>query len=102
MRRLTKVALGVVLVLGLFVAAAFLGASSVRTWFDQNRQRVEAEQTADELDAQITAWEGEIARRTSPEAVRQAALCFGPYVEPGTEVYAVLGLTGCLAQPTPG
>ena len=23
-------------------------------------------------------------------------LCFGPYVEPGTEVYAVMGLLGCV------
>ena len=24
------------------------------------------------------------------------SLCFGPYVEPGTEVYAVMGLQGCV------
>ena len=82
------------------VAAVLLGASSVRTWMDQNAQQREAESLGVELDARISVLEGEIARRTSDDGVRREALCFGPYVEPGTEVYAVMGLEGCVTQPS--
>ena len=87
------------LVVAMVVAAVLLGASSVRTWMDQNAQQQEAESLGIELNARITALEGEIARRTSDGGVRREALCFGPYVKPGTEVYAVMGLEGCVTQP---
>ncbi len=93
--RLLLAGLGVAMV----VAAVLLGASSVRTWMDQNAQQEEAESVGAELDARIDALEGEIARRTSDDGVRREALCFGPYVEPGTEVYAVMGLEGCVSEP---
>ncbi len=86
------------LVVAMAVAAALLGASSVRTWMDQNAQQREAESLGAELDARIAILEGEISRRTSDDGVRREALCFGPYVEPGTEVYAVMGLEGCVTQ----
>ncbi len=81
-------------------AALLLGASSVRTWLDQNAQQQEAESLGADLEARIAALEGEVARRTSDDGVRREALCFGPYVEPGTEVYAVMGLEGCVTQPS--
>ena len=87
------------LVVAMAVAAVLLGASSVRTWMDQNAQQREAESLGAELDARITVLEGEVSRRTSDDGVRREALCFGPYVEPGTEVYAVMGLEGCVTQP---
>ena len=87
------------LVVAMVAAALLLGASSVRTWMDQNAQRREAQTIATELDARIAELEGEVARRTSNDGVRREALCFGPYVEPGTEVYAVMGLEGCVSQP---
>ncbi len=80
-------------------AAVLLGASSVRTWMDQNAQQREAESVGAELDSRIAALEGEIARRTSDDGVQREALCFGLYVAPGTEVYAVMGLEGCVTQP---
>ena len=88
------------LVVAMAVAAVLLGASSVRTWMDQNAQQREAESLGAELDARIAILEGEISRRTSDDGVRREALCFGPYVEPGTEVYAVMGLEGCVTQPS--
>ena len=82
------------------VAAALLsGASSVRTWMDQNDQQAEAESLAAEFDGRIATLEAEIDRRTSDDGVRREALCFGPYVDPGTEVYAVMGLEGCVSPP---
>ena len=84
---------------GTLIAATMFGASSVGTWFDQNAQQADAAHAARELDGRIAEFEDEVARRTSDEGVRREALCFGPYVEPGTEVYAVLGLNGCVGQP---
>lgn len=85
----------VLVVLGL---AAALGASSVTTWVDQREQTVEERRLAAELDARIETLESEVDRRHSPEGARRQALCFGPYVEPGTEVYAVLGVSGCVTS----
>lgn len=87
--------------LAMVAAALTLGASSVRTWMDQNAQRAEAEALAEELDARISDLRGEVARRTSIDGIRREALCFGPYVEPGTEIYAVMGLQGCVTQHLP-
>ncbi|MFQ5556998.1 MAG: septum formation initiator family protein [Acidimicrobiales bacterium] len=76
--------------------AAMLGASSVGTWLDQREQLDSARREAAELDARIAQLESEIAVRTSPEGARIEALCFGPYVEPGTELYTVHGVAGCV------
>ena len=83
----------------MLAAALLLGASSVRTWMDQNAQQAEAGELAVGLDGRVTDLEDEVARRTSAGGVRREALCFGPYVDPGTEVYAVMGLEGCVSQP---
>ena len=84
-----------VAVLGL---AAALGASSATTWMHQREQTVEERRLAAELDVRIAELESEVDRRLSPEGTRRQALCFGPYVESGTEVYAVLGVSGCVTS----
>ncbi len=86
------------LVVVIAAAASLLGASSVRTWIKQDDQQQEAESVKQQLNAEIAALEGEIARRTSDDGVRREALCFGPYVTPGTEVYSVSGLEGCVSR----
>ncbi len=86
----------VVLVAATLAGASVFGASSVRTWMDQNAQQAGAERSAVSLEVRLAELEDEIARRTSTDGVRREALCFGPYVEPGTEVYAVMGLQGCV------
>ena len=88
----------VALFVGTLGAAVLFGASSVNTWFDQNAQRADAEHIAVQLEDRIAELTDEIDRRTSADGVRREALCFGPYVEPGTEVYAVMGLSGCVEQ----
>ena len=95
--RLLLVGLGV----ATLVAATIFGASSVRTWVDQNAQQTEAEQLAAQLGGRIAELEDEVSRRTSGDGVRREALCFGPYVDPGTEVYAVMGLQGCVQPQDP-
>ena len=77
--------------------AAVLAASSVRTWLEQRQQIDDARQEADHLDARIRSLEAEIATRTSDEGARIEALCFGPYVEPGVEVYSIPGVDGCVS-----
>ena len=89
----------VALFVGTLGAATLFGASSVATWFDQNAQIADAEHEAAELEGRIADLADEVERRTSEDGVRREALCFGPYVAPGTEVYAVMGLNGCVGRP---
>ena len=77
--------------------AAALGTSSVRTWINQREQIDGAHRESVELDARIASLEAEIATRTSDEGARIEALCFGPYVEPGVEVYSIPGVDGCVS-----
>lgn len=77
--------------------AGVLGASSVRTWANQRNQLENARREASELDARVASLEAEIATRTSDEGARIEALCFGPYVEPGVEVYSIPGVDGCVS-----
>ena len=77
--------------------AVALGTSSVRTWVDQREQLDGARREASELDDRIASLEAEIATRTSAEGARIEALCFGPYVEPGVEVYSIPGVDGCVS-----
>ena len=77
--------------------AVVLGASSVGTWAEQRQQLDDARREAAELDDRIASLEAEIATRTSDEGARIEALCFGPYVEPGVEVYSIPGVSGCVS-----
>lgn len=87
-----------VMLIGATVAlAAVLGASSVRTWANQRNQLEGARREASELDTRIASLEAEIATRTTDEGARIEALCFGPYVEPGVEVYSIPGVDGCVS-----
>jgi cell division protein FtsB len=86
------------LLLGATLAlAAALATSSVRTWIDQREQLDEARREASDLDARIESLQAEIATRTSEDGARIDALCFGPYVEPGVEVYSIPGVDGCVS-----
>jgi len=87
-----------ILLIGATVAlAAALATSSVRTWIDQREQLEDARREASELDARIESLQSEIATRTSEDGARIEALCFGPYVEPGVEVYSIPGVDGCVS-----
>ena len=79
-------------------AVVTFGTSSVSTSVEQRNQIVEAEHLADTLDAKIAELTAEVKIRTSPEGALREALCFGPYVEPGIEVYAVVGVDGCVVD----
>lgn len=74
------------------------GASSVKTSIKQRQQIIETEHQAELLDEEIAKLTAQVRIRTSPEGGLREALCFGPYVEPGTEVYAIVGLNGCVVS----
>ncbi len=71
----------------------------LRTWIDQRAELAEREAERDALDARIARLEAEVAARSAPDAVVLRARCFGPFVEPGEEVYAVSGVAGCTESP---
>ncbi len=76
-----------------------LASFPVDTWFDQRSELREAQVERDELVDQIDLINAEIDQRLGPEGVAKAAKCFGPYVEPGSEVYSVPGVEGCVTAP---
>ena len=88
----------VLLVMTTSGGVAVFGASSARTWFEQRHQTAEEEALAYSLDARIADLDAEVKMRTSEAGARREALCVGPYVAPGTEVYAVVGLDGCVTE----
>ncbi len=88
----------VLLVITLAVGVG-LASFPVGTWFDQRSELREAQIERDELVDQIDLINTEIDLRLGPEGVAKAAKCFGPYVEPGSEVYSVPGVEGCVTAP---
>ena len=80
-------------------AVVIFGAPSERTWSEQRNQIAAETALAAQLDAEISTLSAEVEIRTSEAGIRREALCFGPYVTPGTEVYAVIGVRGCVTEP---
>lgn len=87
------------LVVATIVAIGAVFSFPVRTWLDQRAELAEQEAERDALEARIARLEAEITARSTPDAVLLRARCLGPYVEPGEEVYAVAGVSGCVAAP---
>ena len=85
---------------GLFLATLGLGvglaAIPVGTWMEQRDELDDARRRAAELEAEIAEIQAEIDWVVGEDGFKIAARCYGPYVEPGTEVYAVPGLQGCV------
>ena len=60
-----------------------------------NRELDEAKQERTRLQTEISQINADIESLTSGEGLRRAARCYAQFVEPGEEVYAVAGLSGC-------
>ncbi len=82
--------------LGTVITVLALNAPSVGLVFEQGSDINEAEREAKNIQAEIEVVQAELESRSSPDGMRLKFLCYGPYVEPGTEVYAVLGVSGCV------
>jgi len=76
-----------------------LASFPVSTWLEQRSELRDARAQRSELIEQIDGINIEIAQRIGPDGVAKAAKCFGPYVEPGSEVYSVPGVEGCVSLP---
>ncbi len=81
------------------VVAVGLASFPVSTWFEQRAELRESQAQRQELVDQIESINREIELRVGPDGVAKAAKCFGPYVAPGSEVYSVPGVEGCVAVP---
>ena len=85
-----------ILAVSTVAAVITFGTSSVHTGIEQRQQTRQAEREAAHLDARIAELTAEVEIRTSPDGILREALCFGHYVEPGVELYAVVGVSGCV------
>ncbi len=86
------------LVVGFLLLAGVLVKPSVSSYMDQRSEleSVKAERAA--LQAEIDEINADIEGITDDEGLRIEARCYGPYVEPGEEVYSIPGLRGCVVS----
>jgi len=89
-----------VLLVALTVAVGVgLASFPVSTYFEQRSELRDSQAQRRALVEQIDSIDLEIAQRVGPDGVAKAAKCVGLYVEPGSEVYSVPGVQGCVALP---
>jgi hypothetical protein len=90
---------------GLFAATLGVGvglaAIPVDNWLEQRTDVDAARERRDQLVSEIAEIEADIDELIGEEGLEIAARCYGPFVEVGEELYAVPGLNGCVAAPTP-
>lgn len=89
----------VLLVAVVLAAGVGLASFPVSTFFDQRSELRDLQAQRRALVEQIDSIDVQIARRVGPDGVAKAAKCVGLYVEPGSEVYSVPGVEGCVAVP---
>jgi len=76
-----------------------LASFPVSTWFEQRSELRDSQAQRQQLVDQIDSIDLQIEQRVGPDGVAKAAKCVGLYVEPGSEVYSVPGVEGCVALP---
>ena len=86
------------LVVGFLLLAGVLVEPSVSSYMDQRSEleSVKAERAAPQ--AGVGEINADIEGITDDEGLRIEARCYGPYVEPGEEVYSIPGLRGCVVS----
>jgi len=89
----------VLLVVSMVAIGVGLASFPVSTWFEQRSELRDSQAQRQELVDQIHSIDTQIAARVGPDGVAKAAKCVGLYVEPGSEVYSVPGVEGCVAVP---
>lgn len=77
----------------------FLLAPGISSYWEQRRELDQVRNERTTLRAEIAEIEADIENVTNGEGFRRAARCYGQFVEPGVEVYAVPGLSGCANAP---
>ena len=86
------------LVVAFALLAGVLVEPSVSSYLEQRSELedVKAERAA--LEAEIAEINADIEGIVDDEGLRHEARCYGPFVQPGEEVYSVPGLNGCVVS----
>ena len=86
------------LVVGFLLLAGVLVEPSVSSYMDRRSELESVRAERDALVAEIDEINADIEGITDDEGLRIEARCYGPYVEPGEEVYSIPGLRGCVVS----
>ncbi len=86
------------LVVGFSLLAGVLVQPSVSSYMEQRSELESVKAERDALQAEIDEINADIEGITDDEGLRIEARCYGPYVEPGEEVYSIPGLKGCVVS----
>lgn len=88
------------LVAAFLLLAGVLVEPSVSRYLEQRSELEDVKEDRARLRAEIAEINSDIEGITNDRGVRHAARCYGPFVEPGEEVYSVPGLQGCVVSGT--
>lgn len=86
------------LVVAFALLAGVLVEPSVSSYLEQRSELETVKQERAALRAEIADINADIEGIIDEEGLRHEARCYGPFVEPGEEVYAVPGLKGCVVS----
>ena len=86
------------LVVAFALLAGVLVQPSVSSYMEQRRELESVKAEHEALQAEIDEINADIEGFIDDEGLRNEARCYGPFVEPGEEVYSVPGLKGCVVS----
>ena len=86
------------LVAGFVLLAGVLLEPEVRSYLEQRRELASVKEERAALEVEIAEINADIEGIIDDEGLRNEARCYGPFVEPGEEVYSVPGLKGCVVS----
>ncbi len=86
------------LVAGFVLLAGVLVEPAVRGYLEQRSELASVKDERAALKAEIAEINADIQGIIDDEGLRNEARCYGPFVEPGEEVYSVPGLKGCVVS----
>lgn len=87
------------LVAAFLLLAGVLVEPSVSRYLEQRSELEEVKDERARLQAEIAEINADIEGFSDHTGLRREARCYGPFVEPGEEVYSVPGLKGCVVSP---
>ncbi len=86
------------LVAGFVLLAGVLVEPAVRGYLEQRSELASVKDERAALEAEIAEINADIEGIIDDEGLRNEARCYGPFVEPGEEVYSVPELQGCVVS----
>ena len=86
------------LVAAFVLLAGVLVEPSFSSYLEQRSELESVKQERSALEAEIAEINADIKGIIDDEGLRHEARCYGPFVEPGEEVYSVPGLRGCVVS----